>query len=393
MKFLHVISTMNPAYGGPIEGVRQIASENQRRGHQVEVVTLDSPGQAEADYPFPVHCLGPAYLRYGYCPGLLTWLDKHLAAFDAVIVNGIWQYTSLAARRACLKHRVPYYVFVHGMLDPWFRTEYPLKHLKKLMYWRFGEYRVLRDATAVLFTCKEEALLARQSFRSYQAREAVVGYGISPPPAIDRLNFEAFLLRCPSVRDRRFLLFLGRIHEKKGCDLLISAFSRIESIAPDLDLVFAGPDHDGLLSKLKIQCRSLGIEQRVHWPGMLKGEEKWGAINACEAFVLPSHQENFGIAVVEALALGKAVLISNRVNIWREIDDCGAGLIFKDSLEGTVSALELWLRMSTESRHSMESNALNCFNRHFSIAGASGAIVDLVEEDKKSKIAADRLCD
>src|SRR6185312_16437421 len=113
-------------------------------------------------------------------------------------------------------------------------------------------------------------------------------------------QIEKFQASVPALGGRGFLLYMGRIHEKKGCDLLLEAFGRLAAVNPDLDLVIAGSGRDGLPSKLKAQAVRFGIASRVHWPGMIRGDLKWGALRACQAFVLPSHQENFGISVVEA---------------------------------------------------------------------------------------------
>ena len=184
MKILHLLATLDPRAGGPIEGVRQSGVEMASLGHQVEVVSLDAPDAPFiAAFPLPVHALGPARGNYGYTSRLVPWLREHAPRYDAVIVNGLWQYHSFGAWRALSDLGVRYYVFAHGMLDPWFKHAYPLKHLKKWLYWPWGEYRVLRDARAVLFTTEEERMLARQSFRLYRAHERVVSFGTAAPPS------------------------------------------------------------------------------------------------------------------------------------------------------------------------------------------------------------------
>ena len=134
---------------------------------------------------------------------------------------------------------------------------------------------------------------------------------------------------------RSYLLFLSRIHPKKGCDLLLQAFAKIAPAHPKLHLIMAGPDAVGMRKHLQTIVDQAGLTDRVHWPGMLKGDAKWGAFAVSEAFVLPSHQENFGIAVAEALACGRPVLISDQVNIAPEIEADGCGIVEPDTLEGT----------------------------------------------------------
>ncbi len=206
----------------------------------------------------------------------------------------------------------------HGMLDPWFKRTYPLKHLKKWLYWPWAEYRVLRDAAAVLFTAEQERIDARKSFWLYRCREVVTGYGIAAPAGDLARQRSLFLERHPELAGRRMILFLGRIHVKKGCDLLLRAWKEVSRDQADAWLVMAGPSDHAYGAEMKDLARSLGLE-KVTWTGMITGDLKWGSLGAADAFILPSHQENFGISVVEALACGVPALISDKVNIWREI--------------------------------------------------------------------------
>ena len=314
MKILHVISSSNPQGGGPIEGVKQLYGPLRDLGVTVEIACCDAPGEAwnsVAGMPL-VHPLGPARFVYSYSSQLVPWLQANVPRFDAVIVNGLWQYPGLAVRQAVAGTKVPYFVFTHGMLDPWFKRTYPLKHLKKWLYWPWGEYRVLRDARAVIFTCEDERLLARQSFWLYRAKEAVTSYGTSSPPANGAELAQSFLSAHPHLVGKRIVLFLSRIQEKKGCDLLVSAFAQLAAQDASLHLVMAGPDQTGWVGELKAQAEKLGIAHRISWPGMLQGSAKWGVFYAAEVFCLPSHQENFGIVVAEALACCKPV--SNRAS-------------------------------------------------------------------------------
>jgi glycosyltransferase involved in cell wall biosynthesis len=384
LRLLHVIGSLDPRQGGPAEGVRQIARAARRLGHETTVVSLDRPGMPFLeDEAFRSVALGPGVLRYGYCAKLVPWLRAHAPEFDAVIVDGIWQYTSLAAWRALRADPTPYFVFVHGMLDPWFRRAYPLKHVKKILYWLLAEHRVLRDARAVLFTGEEERRLARDSFRPYRAREVVTGYGIAAPDVDLEAAKEAFLAASPALRGRRLLLYLGRIHEKKGCDLLIDAFARAARDRKDIHLVMAGPGEGALVRRLQAQAGRLGIAARVTWTGMLAGTQKWGALRAAEAFVLPSHQENFGIAVTEALACGTPVLISDKVNIWREIEREGCGLVAADTPDGTRSLLARWLDLDAPARESMRSRTAAGFRR-FDVQTTARTILDLVAAARPS---------
>lgn len=382
MKILQVISTTHPREGGPIESIRQLCEPLKALGVSVEIVCCDAPDAPDhsAQGMPPVHALGPSRGGYAYTPSLVPWLRRNASRFDAVIVNGLWQYNGLAVQQALADSKVPYFVFSHGMLDPWFKRTYPLKHLKKWLYWPWGEYRVLRDARAVIFTCEEERLLARQSFWLYRVKEAVTAFGTATPPGHGGELAQKFLAARPELQGKRIALFLSRIHEKKGCDLLIDAFARVADRDQRLHLVMAGPDQTGWSAALKAQAEKLGIAERISWPGMLQGDDKWGAFYAAEVFCLPSHQENFGIVVAEALACGKPVLISNKVNIWREIESDDAGFIDEDTVAGTERSLRRWLALDPPAYAQMAQRAGQCFARHFHIRRAAEQLVDIVRE-------------
>lgn len=175
------------------------------------------------------------------------------------------------------------------MLDPWFKRTYPLKLLKKSLYWPWAEYRVLKDAAGVCFTCEEERILTRQSFRPYKCREIVVNYGTAGAQGYSELQKQLFLKKFPQLEGKRLLSFLSRIHVKKGCDLLIEAFAKIALRDASLQLVIAGPDNTNWRPQLEAQAEKLRIAERIAWLGMLSGDLKWSAFHAAEVFVMPSH--------------------------------------------------------------------------------------------------------
>jgi glycosyltransferase involved in cell wall biosynthesis len=346
----------------------------------VEIVSLDSPNAPWlGDSPVTTHALGPGRGSYGYTSKLVPWLKKRRGDFDVVVIQGIWQYSSFGVWRGLRGSAIPYFVFPHGMLDPWFRKTYPLKHLKKMLYWPWAEYRVLRDAQAVLFTSEEERRLARESFLPYRCHEKVVNYGTAPPNVDLHGAQELFLTRFPHLRGKRLLLFLGRLHEKKGCDILIEAFAAAagsQGSGEPLHLVMAGPSEVAYLALLKMQAASMLPESAITFTGMLSGDLKWGAFAAAEVFILPSHQENFGIAVVEALACSTPVLISNKVNIWQEIVEAGAGLCNEDTVAGTRASIERWCAMMETDRANMRAKAEQCFAERFHIDRAVDSLVE-----------------
>ncbi len=364
-----------------IETVKQFSRVLERQGHEVTIASLDTPTDRwVAECPHHVEALGPGHSNYGMSPRFVPWLKDNAAKFDAIVVNGIWQFNSFGVWKALRGTGKSYFVFPHGMLDPWFKRTYPFKHAKKWLYWPWAEYRVLRDADSVLFTCEEERRLARESFWLYRCNERIVTLGIARPTGDPQEQRELFLSRFPECRNKRLVLFLGRIHEKKGCDLLIRSFAEVSRAHTELHLVMAGPEQQDSARWRELAVQ-LGIGERITWTGMLSGDTKWGALHAAEVFALPSHQENFGIAVVEALACGVPALISQEVNIWREIVDGGAGFAEADNAEATTRLLRRWFALTSQQRKQMAAAALRCFAERFEINRAADNLLAVLKRN------------
>ena len=313
---------------------------------------------------------------YQYAPALGQRLRARRDDFDCVLSHGLWQYHGFATWRAWREAATPRFVFAHGMLDPWFKLTYPRKHLKKWLYWPWAEYWLLRSARAVFFTCEEERRLARESFGLYRTHEAVNALGIEEPPGDAERQRAAFLEKFPELRGKRLVLFLGRLVTKKGCDLLLRAFTNLPNRPADAVLVMAGPDDEIDPAFTKNLRESTGRQPGLCWPGMLTGDLKWGALYAAEVFILPSHQENFGLAVVEALACGKPVLVSDKVNIWREIDADAAGLVADDTVPGIETLLTRWFALPADERTAMGRRARTSFEARYQIDHATAGLVE-----------------
>jgi glycosyltransferase involved in cell wall biosynthesis len=385
MKILHVIPSADPTLGGPIEGLRQLCCLYRNSGHEVEVATLDSPEKA-AQFSFPVQVigLGPSLGRYGFASRAVPWFKKNIARYDVVILNSIWQYSTVAAYVALRATSIPFGVFAHGMLDPYFKHRFPLKHVKKSIYWHLLLGRLMRDAKTVFFTAEEEKILARQSFSNYRVRETVVPYGTFGPDVDTGLAANEFLKQWPELNGKRLAITLGRIHPKKGTDILIEAFAATMAQRPEWHLVIVGPDQVGWKKELEGIASRLGVTQRITWIGMLTGTLKWGALAASEVFVLPSHQENFGIVVAEAQACGLPVILSNKINIWREVASYWAGLINDDTMEGTSASLRRWMELTEEEIVEVGRRSRKCFDELFNLKRSAPRLVGSVEELTRS---------
>jgi len=395
MKILRVIASMDPAIGGPAQGIRNSIPELEKLGAFNEVVSLDDPNASFiGNDNFIIHALGPASSQWQYSKKLLPWLEHNLLRYDAVIVHGLWLYPSHAAMKALqlLKHKeherqLPrFFVMPHGMLDPYFQRaeSRKIKAIRNWLYWKFIESGVVNRADGVLFTCQAELELARIPFRPYNPKaELNVGYGIPGPQPFSASMKTAFNLLCPKLKGRPYILFLSRIHEKKGVDILLNAYRDfIKDLKQNFPaLVIAGPGMDAPYGKQlnEIIFQDTLLEHNVFFPGMLSGDAKWGAFYGASAFILPSHQENFGIAVVEAMACAKPVLISNQVNIWKEISQEDGGIVSPDTYEGVSLLLHKWLELNDDQKSAMGLNALNAYRKYFSIIPAAEKLKKTLE--------------
>jgi glycosyltransferase involved in cell wall biosynthesis len=177
---------------------------------------------------------------------------------------------------------------------------------------------------------------------------------------------------------KKIILFIGRIHEKKGCDLLIRAYFDLGSERENYRVVIAGPDDNALAGTLKMRAEELGIASGISWHGMVAGAAKWSLMRSADVFVLPSHQENFGVSVAEALACGVPVLLTERVAIWEEVVSDHAGFADSDNQPGVSRLLRKWASTPAATKAAMRSNALACFNKRFHIERVAQSYVEIV---------------
>lgn len=364
---------MNPTFGGPCQGIRNSIPSLNEIGVFTEVVSLDSPDE---DFlrkdDILIHAQGPAKNKYSFSLKLNKWLRDNLMRFDVIIIHGLWQYTSYGTFKTWyrLKNIGEYvpalYLMPHGMLDPYFQKAKTrrLKSIRNSIFWYFLESKVVNNIDGLLFTCQQELLLARKTFTNYRPKKEInIGYGIQAPPEYNIEQIKKFIKKCPEAAKSKYLLFLSRVHEKKGVDILIKAYDSLYQENSQLPiLIVAGPGMNTNYGK-KLKAMSEGLP--IYFPGMINGDEKWGAFYGCEAFVLSSHQENFGIVVAEALACSKPVLISDQVNIYKEIENGNAGLIAPDTIEGAITLLKQWLSLTKKNKIELSENARNLYLEKF----------------------------
>ncbi|MFC4700840.1 glycosyltransferase [Glaciecola siphonariae] len=316
---------------------------------------------------------------YSFSPSFNKWLLANLKNYNAVIIHGIWQFHSYAVARHCKKQKIPFVLFTHGMLDPYFNSVSFFKYIKKVLYWKVFENTTLSLASRVLFTSEEEKRCSALSFSPYEVNGEVIAYG-SPDLSIKNTSTNRFYDTYPLLKNKQIFLFLSRIHPKKGIEVLINAISRLEKSGNDVAFCIAGPINESYKTKLEALISSLNISNKIHWLGMLDGELKHGAFKAADVFILPSFQENFGIVVAESLSLSTPVIISDRVNIWQEIKASKSGYVCEPSATGLVKAIEKWNTLSSEEKKIMSKNARSCYESQFSLQESAKDIARVIRD-------------
>ncbi|MEX0758999.1 MAG: glycosyltransferase [Tistlia sp.] len=343
MRILHVISNLDLELGGPSLACAEMARAVAAAGHEVAVYTTDrtARGRLEVSDDGPQLRDGVTYryFRHRWHDGwswswpLARALWRDAGGFDLLHVHSLYLFHSWAGPAAARAAGVPYLVRPHGTLDP---SVWPRRRWAKTPVELLFQNRMIGGAAALHYTSEDERLLAEPYARGRPALVVPLGlstgdYARLPPPGRLRAAH-------PEVGSRPLVLFLGRLAEKKGLDLLVPAFARLVEAGADLQLVLAGPDR-GARAETEARIAALGLAGRVTFTGMLRGEDKLAALADAALFVLPSYRENFGLAVVEAMAAGLPVVISDQVAIWREIEADGAGLVCRTEVDSLTEAL------------------------------------------------------
>jgi glycosyltransferase involved in cell wall biosynthesis len=344
IRILHVIASIAQRTGGPAKAVVDMAAAVAARGHSVAIYTTDRemsqaeraaigtpPSDGVERHVFPQGWPG----FFGTSWALAAALERAIPQADIVHLHSLYLFHVWKTAAICRKAKVPYLLRPHGSLDPFLWRRH--RGRKKLIELAFQD-RAIRDAAALHFTAEEEMRLAAPY--THGARGVVVpngldlrGYQNLPAPG-------AFFALHPELAGTKPVLFLSRVNFKKGLDVLIPAFAKALAADPALRLVIAGPD-DGYEQTARGFAHAAGVADKIVWLGMLSGEAKLAAFVDCAAFALPSWSENFGIAIVEAMTCKAAVIVSDRVNIWREIEAAGAGLVSPPDIDAVAAHILL----------------------------------------------------
>jgi len=368
LKVLHVIPSISPRRGGPSQAAIEMVNALRLRKVDASILTTnddceslltDLPTGGWTTYSgvpvlaFPRWSPPMAALReFAFSPGLNQWLHKNIINFDLLHVHALFSFPSTVAMVHSRRARVPYLLRTIGQLSPWSLAQ--SKARKQLML-RLVERGNIDSARYLHFTTtleRDECFAAlHQSFPSL-----VLPLGVRLPSLRPGGR--------PKEKDLH-LLFLSRLHPKKQLEVLLKALALFQQASPQCDwqLDIAGSGEPAYLASLKKLANQLNLDQRCRWLGHVQGDAKTSLLQQADWFLLPSAAENFGIAVVEALAAGTPVIVSPQVAVAELIADVGAGLVCSSDpaalcqvllghRQGPSSAMRLAARSLAETKFS-----------------------------------------
>jgi glycosyltransferase involved in cell wall biosynthesis len=365
IRILRITQSLDIKLGGIANYILGSSIALSRRGFQVDILTYDN----QKSFYFNKRKIkiinkGPAYGKFTFSFNLLFWLIKNKEKYDLFIIEGIWQFSTLIAR-LILKDK--YYVYLHGSLDPYFSTEF-FKCLKKKIYWLLVEKQNLLNSNSILLTnTLEKNQLNNTYVNTNNIKKKVVGgIGIAKPRFVKKRVLNKFYKKFPLLKKKRFLLFLGRFHQKKGCDTLVKAMKKLSKKNIKINILMAGPNSK-YKNDIKKMSEIYGLNHSIFWSDTLGGNLKWGAIVASQGMVLPTNGENFGIALAESLSCSRPVLTTYKTNIYKEIQDSGAGLISQNKVNDFAKILIKFNNLNNKEILKYSKNSLKCFNDNFNI--------------------------
>jgi glycosyltransferase involved in cell wall biosynthesis len=384
MKVLHVIPSLGPLRGGPSMALPQMARGLVKAGVEVHIATTNDNGVGILDAPLETPIINQDVTTYYFNRQFSTytisfplkrWLQQHVQDYDLLHIHSLFSYSSTVAGACARRAKVPYIVRTLGHLNHWGMTK---RHgVAKQLSMRLVENRLLNNAALIHYTSEQEQQQAEQN--GICVPSCVLPLGIKLGGLRQKENGETLIEKYPQLTGRFIFLFLARLHEIKGLDLLLPAFAELHHQYPQVALVLAGDGDETMLQKLHALVNELGLQETVTFTGFLKDDDKKVALNGASAFILPSYYESFANAVVEAMAVGLPVIVSDQVGVANAVQHANAGLVVSCSVRELKDAMSRLL-LNPDLCLELGSNGKKLVQEKFSIEAATDALVDVYQQ-------------
>lgn len=329
MKILICMASIDPSRGGPTTAVHALASALVSTGHQVTITAHDDRRSSAvgdtSDMPYEVHRFRLSLRTWQYSREYSRWIKRNVSEYDAIIVNSLFLAHTFSVCRNARKKGIPYALRPHGSLN---EADMANKKFAKKLYIRLIEKINLSRAKYIFCTSDAEALqLARLGY----SNAITIPLGVNPTfTALERQN---------RLIARRSVLYIGRISKKKNIQIIISAIARLKAEGENFTATIAGPDDEGLMPDLSNMAEEMGVSGSIEFRGFIGQQEQLALQSTAGCFALPSDDENFGIAVAEAMATGLPALITTGVSHSSHFDDYPAGVLVERSAESLSQAM------------------------------------------------------
>jgi glycosyltransferase involved in cell wall biosynthesis len=370
--WLNVVSHLDPRYGGLSAVVPYLGSAIAATGQfSVGLAAFCTPSElySESNHPELSLSIWPTSRADWFrSRGLRQRFHDLVQAADGVHIHGLWEHSTAAAARMARALRKPYIVSSHGMLEPWALKN---KSLKKKVYSALVERGNLQGASCLHALTYAEA----RDYRDFglTAPIAVIPNGVHIP---DSISPEPFLSHFPAMRGRRLILFMGRIHFKKGLDILVKSWAKLANQWPEAHLVLAGPDFENTRASIETLVLEAGIQDRVLFTGMLRNELKWSALAAAQCFILPSYSEGLSVSVLEAMGVGLPVIVTEQCNL-PEVAEFETGWLIKSEIDPLTSSLCSFLNNSSEANATIGARGQRLVSERYNWTSVTGRMTHL----------------
>ncbi|WP_413201397.1 glycosyltransferase, partial [Nostoc piscinale] len=365
-RICQVVASINENIGGPAYSVTNLAKALAQNNIDSHLFTLDYQlhGQQLPIDSVKLHSQ-PAKNLAVYMRGLQPDANYYLTQLaatelDLIHNHGLWMFPNFYARQAAVRNKIPLVISPRGMVESWSLNN---SWYKKLPAWILYEKQNLNKAIAFHATSTEEVKSIRKL--GYKQPIALISNGVSVPTINEKVDRQELSDKFPELAEKKWLLFLSRIHPKKGLDNLLYVWESLSNRFPEWHLIVAGADLIGYQNELEMLVESLKLKSQVTFTGMLSGKLKYSALTNADVFVLPTHSENFGIAIAESLAYGVPV-VTTKGAPWQELETHNCGWWIEDNQQALAIALTEAMKMSSQERQQMGDRGKNLVQAKYS---------------------------